>query len=170
MERACGTAVPLRTLFCHACLMNARRSARSTFSEHLNYALAMGRFGVFRSISSSSIRGANCCVRTGPRMEVVSTKTKTVLRIRPSMRRWPAGSNVLNATRVAASVVATCGNCQRPYGQTCSGWVFEGASGDFSSYPFACDKREDDRRCNSKIVNEASDRRSIGSIKKPVTT
>ncbi len=82
----------------------------STFSEHLGLCvrprkvLGFQMGFIFQHAGREPLR-----VRTGPRIEVVSTKTKTVLRIWPSMRRWPARSNVWNATRVAARVAATCG-------------------------------------------------------------
>ena len=58
---------------------------------------------------SSSMRGANCWVSTGPSVAVLSISTSTTSSIRRSIRRWPAGSKVLKATSVAASVAATCG-------------------------------------------------------------
>jgi hypothetical protein len=56
---------------------------------------------------ASSMRGAKYCVRTGPSVAVVSTRTRTTLSMRWSMSRWCCRSKVSKATSVAASVAAT---------------------------------------------------------------
>src|SRR5271170_903336 len=91
------------------------------FTDHRTYSMRRHRSclhddqgdlvpGAGRSGAGSSMRVAKCCVSTGPRTDVTSTMMRTPLSIRLSSNGWPAALKVLYATRVAASVAATCGS------------------------------------------------------------
>ena len=62
------------------------------------YRYAVPLTGACLRSGDGSMRGAKWSVRTGPRMEVVSTTTSTTLSDRPSTIRCPAELNVSRCT------------------------------------------------------------------------